>query len=118
MEPWIIQKYSDHFQIYERLEKKPPEVENNEFPLTPDECFEPECPECETNTSTINDTYIAGGSPVEVPEVKSDLDQLREDLEEFKAEFAKVSKVVAQHFIEKTTPVKPKTIRKKAPAKK
>jgi len=38
-EPWVIQKYMDHFQIYESIEKS---KEATELPLTPDpdECYE------------------------------------------------------------------------------
>ena len=38
LEPWIIEKYSDHFQLYlEQPIKKPKEVEDAEFPMTPSE---------------------------------------------------------------------------------
>lgn len=91
LEPWIIQKYSNHFQVYDESEKQPPEEDL-------------ECPNCQDQDL---EGFVADTT-------SSDLDELREDLEQFKTEFAKLQNLVNSSEANKTAQ-KPK---RKAPAKK
>jgi len=87
LEPWIIQKYMDHFQILE--DEKPKEVEAAEYPMTPDECYEvthpvaKECPECV-------ETYVGPDAP------DSDIESLRADLEELQEMFEDIQAKLAE----------------------
>jgi len=72
-EPWVIQKYMDHFQIYEESKPDASEEVYEEGAM---------CGEC-----------IPEGDMIDEPDV--DLDSLKADLEGFKLEFAVLKDLIS-----------------------
>ena len=67
LQPWIIEKYSDHFQVYDdqvKLQEKPEEVLKAEYPMTPEEAYEP--------------SPVFDATPEQIAELKNELAELKE----------------------------------------
>lgn len=96
LEPWIIQKYMDHFQVME--EEKPKEVVAAERAMTPEEASKQgyaevthsattECPDCEVTYTGPREALVNANS--------DEIESLRANLEEMKEMFADIQAKLA-----------------------
>jgi hypothetical protein len=96
LEPWIIQKYNDCFQIYDPIEEKSKEVLTEiSHPVATES---PETTVTYTGDEEINTCSPCGsdGLTIEEHSLEVDINNLRQELAELKEMFAKVQEMIEE----------------------